>query len=267
MRTAWRTVAEMQTRDLVRRRAALLLMAGLPMTWYVGQAASGIDYAVGTGVLGMAWSAAAAPLFAVIGARHVDQRLVQAGYRPRDIVAGRLASLLCISSLLAVVFGVVMVVGSRPPRTGDVFLALLLTVVVSTPTGWLTAALVPRELEGTLILIGLVGIQVSIPLGVPDWLVPYYAPLRLTDFETSPVGLLWPTVHALIWAVLIALVAIGLWRRRVLIHGTVAAGNRSASTGPFDTCGAHLKEAEDPADPVAWQPAHDERPTAVNVTP
>jgi hypothetical protein len=92
----------------------------------------------------MVRSAAAAALFAVLGARRVDQRLVQAGYRPRDLVVGRLVAPLGISTLL---FGVVMTIGSRPARVGDVFLALLLTTVVSTPMGWLIAALVPRELE------------------------------------------------------------------------------------------------------------------------
>ncbi len=48
----WRTVAEMQLRDLLRRHAALLLLIGMPMSWYAAEeAAAGIDYAVGTGVL------------------------------------------------------------------------------------------------------------------------------------------------------------------------------------------------------------------------
>jgi hypothetical protein len=145
MAALWQTVAEMQTRDLVRRRAAVLLLAALPT------------------------------------------------------------------------------IGSRPPRVGDVFLALLLTTVVSTPMGWLIAALVPRELEGTLLLIGLVGLQVSIPVGGPDWLVPYWAPLRLTDYDRSPIGPGWPILHALTWAVLVAVVAIALWRRRVAVHVNVSS--------------------------------------------
>jgi hypothetical protein len=66
----------------------------------------------------MVRSAAAAALFAVLGARRVDQRLVQAGYRPRDLVVGRLVAPLGISTLLAVLFGVVMTIGSRPARVG-----------------------------------------------------------------------------------------------------------------------------------------------------
>ena len=214
----WRTIAEMQARDLLRRRAALLLMAALPLSWYAAEAASGVDYAVGTGVLGMAWSAAAAPLFAVLGARNVDQRLVQNGYRPSDIVKGRLTALLSISTVMALLFGVIMVAGSRPPRPADLFLALLLTTLISTSVGWLIAALVPRELEGTLVLIALVGLQISIPVGGPDWLVPYWAPLRLTDYTRPPIDPLLPTLHAIGWSVLIGVIAIAIWRRRVVIH-------------------------------------------------
>jgi hypothetical protein len=218
MAAPWRTVAEMQTRDLVRRRGALLLLAGLPMSWYVAEAAAGVDYAVGTGVLAMAWSAAAAPLFAFLGARAVDQRLVQAGYRQRDIVIGRLLALLAICSVMAVALGITMALGSRPDRVQDVFLALALTILVSTALGWLTSSVVPRELEGTLLLIGVVGLQISIPVsGRADLMIPYYGPLRLTDHDRSPIGLLAATAHSALWAALIAVVALALWRRRVWV--------------------------------------------------
>jgi hypothetical protein len=216
---AWGTVLHMQARDLVRRRAALLLLVALPMTWYAAEAATGVDYAVGTGVLAMAWAAAAAPLFAFVGARHADQRLVQAGCRPRDILVGRLLALFGLSSAIALALGVLMVVGSRPQRTGDVFLALALTLLVSTSVGWLTAAVIPRELEGTLLLIGIVGLQVSIPVsGDADLVVPYYGPLRLTDYDRSAIGPGGPVVHSLAWSALIAVIALVLWRRHVRIH-------------------------------------------------
>ena len=227
MPAPWRTVAEMQARDLVRRRAALLLLLGLPMSWYVAEAAAGVDYAVGTGVLAMAWSAAAAPLFAFLGARAVDGRLVQAGYRQRDIVVGRLVALLAICSIMALALGIVMVVGSRPGSIRDVFLALALTTLVSTSVGWLTSSVVPRELEGTLLLIGVVGLQISIPVsGRADLVIPYYGPLRLTDYDQSPIGPLGPTAHSVVWAALIAAMALALWRRRVRVAGSSPKVNR-----------------------------------------
>jgi hypothetical protein len=222
---AWRTIAQMQACDLIRRRAALLLLVGMPMSWYAAEAATGVDYAVGTGVLALAWSAAAAPLFAFVGARQVDQRLIQSGYRPRDIVAGRVLALLALSGTLALAVGVVMALGSRPERTGDVFVALGLTTLVSTSVGWLTAAVVPRDLEGTLLLIGIVGLQSSIPVsGAADSLLPYYGPLRLTDNDLGPIAPAGVALHSLAWSLLLALVAFGLWRRRVRIRDTPTPG-------------------------------------------
>lgn len=235
MAAPWRTVAEMQARDLVRRRGALLLLVGLPMSWYVAEAAAGVDYAVGTGVLAMAWSAAAAPLFAFLGARAVDQRLVQAGYRQRDIVIGRLLALLAVCSAMAVALGITMALGSRPDSVQDVFLALALTVLVSTSLGWLTSSVVPRELEGTLLLIGVVGLQISIPVsGRAELFIPYYGPLRLTDHDRSPIGPLAPTAHSALWAALIAIVALVLWRRRVGV-ARPAAGRAQAPAAHLGT--------------------------------
>jgi hypothetical protein len=225
----------MQARDLVRRRGALLLLVGLPMSWYVAEAAAGVDYAVGTGVLAMAWSAAAAPLFAFLGARAVDQRLVQAGYRQRDIVIGRLLALLAVCSAMAVALGITMALGSRPDSVQDVFLALALTVLVSTSLGWLTSSVVPRELEGTLLLIGVVGLQISIPVsGRAELFIPYYGPLRLTDHDRSPIGPLAPTAHSALWAALIAIVALVLWRRRVGV-ARPAAGRAQAPAAHLGT--------------------------------
>jgi hypothetical protein len=237
----WRTVAEMQARELVRRPAAVLLLVGLPMSWYAAEAAAGIDYAVGTGVLAMAWSAAAASLFAFLGARHVDQRLVLSGHRPRDIVLGRLLALLALAGAVALAVGIVMVTSSRPERPADLFLALALTTLVSTSVGWLTAAIVPRELEGTLLLIGLVGLQVSIPVsGAADVVIPYYGPLRLTDHDQRPVAPAGPILHSLTWSLLIALAALVLWRKRAAVdaspdHGmadSVRGGCRRARRPP-----------------------------------
>jgi spore maturation protein SpmA len=112
-----------------------------------------------------------------------------------------------------------MVVGSRPPRPADVFLALLLTTLVSTSVGWLTSSIVPRELEGTLVLIGLVGLQISIPVsGTADLFIPYYGPLRITDYSRNPTGLVGLTIHAVLWSIVIACAALALWKRRVRIH-------------------------------------------------
>jgi hypothetical protein len=129
-----------------------------------------------------------------------------------------------------------MVAGSRPERQRDVFLALVLTTLVSTSVGWLTAAVVPRELEGTLLLIGVVGLQVSIPVsGAADVAIPYYGPLRLTDYEQSPIALGGPILHSLTWSLLIAMIALVLWRRRTTVDTRPTAGPSTACKRPSPT--------------------------------
>ncbi|MDQ3865652.1 MAG: hypothetical protein M3304_02300 [Actinomycetota bacterium] len=55
-----------------------------------------------------------------------------------------------------------IVLGSRPERKVDVFLALALTTLVSSSGGRLAAAVIPGKLEGTVLLIGAVGLQASL---------------------------------------------------------------------------------------------------------
>jgi hypothetical protein len=167
--------------------------------------------------MGMGWSAAAAALFAVLGARGVDPRLVQAGYRPGDILAGRLAALAAVTLAMAVLFGVVIMVGSRPADPTRTLLSLALAGIVAITLGWAIAALVPRELEATLLLIGIVGLGPTAPGAVAPFL-PFYAQLRLTDYDRPPGDIPTLTLHAVIYCAALALLALALWRQRVRLH-------------------------------------------------
>jgi hypothetical protein len=214
MARRWPTLARMQARELSRRRVVLALLIGLPLAWYASAASSGLDYAVGSGMLGVGWCIGTIALFTVLGARTVDPRLVHAGYRPREVLIGRLVPLLGTALALAAFFTAVMVAGSRPDRAATVALAIVLTGVVAVGVGLIVAALVPRELEGTLLLIALVGIQVGIP-GNADLFMPLYAPLRLTDPDRPPADAALLTLHATGYALVLVAVATLLWYRRI----------------------------------------------------
>ena len=54
-----------------------------------------------------------------------------------------------------------MAIVSNPPRPWILGLAVAMVALVAVPFGLAIGALVPRELEATLILIGVVGIQLS----------------------------------------------------------------------------------------------------------
>jgi hypothetical protein len=214
VKNRWLTVAALQGRDLARRRMVLLVLVGLPLAWYLSSAAAGLDYAVGSGTLGVGWCVGATALFTVLGGRSVDPRLVQAGYRPWELLVGRLLMLLGTSLVLSAFFSAVMVLGSRPKEPGTVALSITLIAVVSVGIGLLVAALLPRELEGTLLLIAFVGLQVGIPTAVAQWM-PYYGPLRMTDPDQPPANLALMTAHAIGFTALLALAAGALWYRRV----------------------------------------------------
>ena len=84
------TMCEMHGRDLMGHHIAVAMLVALPLTFYFASASEhGSDPFVAGGV-GMAFSIAGATLFSVLSSREVDQRLVLGGYRPIELLLGRL---------------------------------------------------------------------------------------------------------------------------------------------------------------------------------
>ncbi|MDP9470184.1 MAG: hypothetical protein M3Q71_05870 [Chloroflexota bacterium] len=208
-------VAEMQGRDLLRRRLALLILVALPLTFYLANAAD--PYApVLTGV-GMSWAVAGAALFAVLAARSVDPRLVQAGFRPGELLLGRLLLLAGLGILLATLCAAVVLPISAPPHPVIVLPGVVLAALIGVPLGLAVAALLPRELEGMLTIIGVVGIELSLPSGAAlAPFLPLYGPIKILALssgdEGSPVPWL---LHGLGYAAALVALAVLVWTRRV----------------------------------------------------
>jgi hypothetical protein len=213
----WLTLAEAQARDLAGRWLALALLFALPATWYLAERAAGQPWAIGAGALATGWTSGAAALFAVLGSRRVDPRLVQAGYRPRDLLFGRLAVLLGLALLIAAAFTLLILLVSRPDELTNLFLGLGLGAVVAVTVGWTVAVLVPHELEAVLILIGIAGISPTVPGRVGEFL-PFYALLRFTDV-TQPEPAAWPLIlHAVAYTLFLGGGTALLWHRRVRLR-------------------------------------------------
>lgn len=210
----WLTVAEAQARDLYRRRLALALLFALPTTWYLAELAAGQPWAIGAGALAMGWTGGAAALFAVLGSRTVDPRLIQAGYRTLDLVIGRLAVLTALALATATAFALLILAGSRPDRLADLLLGLSLGSLVAVALGWTIAVLVPHELEAVLILIGFAGISPTAPAAVGVYL-PYYALLRFTDVEQPAPSAPLLSLHALGYAALLTALSVLIWSHRL----------------------------------------------------
>lgn len=233
MRAVGRVVlmAEMHGRDLLRRHVALGLLVALPLSFYL--ASAGRDpLAPVTGGIGMAFAVAGAALFSIMSARNVDQRLVLAGYRPVELLLGRFGFLGPMALALAAAFTGLMAGLSHPTRWWLVGVGLAAVALQAVPFGLAVGAAVTRELEGTLVIIGVIGVQLgSSSDSIVARLLPFYGPKRLIEAGLTDEGaLLVPVVHMLLYGLALLIAARVLISRRVFArtHPPVDAGG---STG------------------------------------
>jgi hypothetical protein len=218
------TIATTQGRDLLRRRLALVMLASLPALFYLSVAAStsgrGQDpWNLNIAVIAVAWAVAGGAFFLALSSRRIDQRLLLAGYRPAELVLGRLVFLQAFAFLIAAGYSVLFVAWS-PAAAGRLILAVAVTALIGVPLGLALAALLPRELEGTLALIAIIGIQTSLPsnLAIAPAL-PFYGPVKLIQTSWNSQGAILPYVlHGLLAAGLLLALAMVLWSRHSAVR-------------------------------------------------
>jgi hypothetical protein len=216
--------AEMTGRELLRRPVALGLLTALPLAFYGAQAHHS-DHAVVTGGIAMAFSIAGASIFAALTARPVDQRLVLAGYRPHELLLGRLLLLELFGVVVAGLFSVVMVLGTGPSDSSALVDGVVLVAVMSVPFGLAVGTLAPHELEGVLILIGVVGVQLTLEsTQTIAKLLPFWGPDRLIQRSIDPTigaGAAVPVV--IVYAIGLLGAAAYVMRRRAPVRGSAGA--------------------------------------------
>jgi hypothetical protein len=212
-------MAEMHGRDLVRRHVALGLLIALPLSFYLASAGSD-RHAPITGGVGMSFAISGAALFSIMSARAVDQRLVLCGYRPIELLLGRLGFLGPMGLGLAALFTALMARLSHPARIWVVGLGLAAVALEAVAFGLAVGAAVPHELEGTLAVIGVIGLQLSNGSNaVVSKLLPFYGPRRLIEAGLVPEGsLLGPLVQTAAYGFVLLLVARLVISRRVFVR-------------------------------------------------
>jgi hypothetical protein len=213
------TITEMQGRDLARRWLALGLLVALPLSFY-GAMAPHSSHAVIPGGIAMAFSLAGVAIFSVLAARRVDERLALAGMRTGELVAGRLLCLVALSVPIVGGSAALMAAVSDPPRPWVLGGGVALVALVAVPFGLAVGALLPRELEATLVLIGVVGIQLSLdPSVVLAKVLPFYGPERLIDSSLGSTFSVWIVVAAsLAYAAALLVGSLLLMGRRVRVR-------------------------------------------------
>ena len=229
------TAAEMFGRDLARRWLALVLLVALPVVFYLTSRASEGGHAFTAGGLGLSWAIAGASLFTALGARGVDQRLVFDGYRPVELLGARLLLLDAAGVVLSALFAALLIVVSGTPDVSNLVLALVLVALVAVPLGLVLAVLVPHELEATLLLIGLIGIEMILPSeSTTVGALPLGGPQELLDRAAGkphPVAVATALGRSALW--IVALTAIGavIWAWRTRVDRPATPDPRPAAEG------------------------------------
>ncbi|WP_030435448.1 hypothetical protein [Actinoplanes subtropicus] len=181
------TVAEMVLRDLARRRTVLGMLFLLPLAFYAArhdQTGQAIRFAS----LGLGWGASTAGLFSGNSAKTVEPRLRLVGYSSLALLIGRLASLLLVSWAIAGAYFLLIYFDQDIRRPGALALMLMLTALIAVPLGMLIGALVPRDLEGTLLLIGLVGVQMAVdPAKSSSKYLPFWSSREIGTYVVDNV--------------------------------------------------------------------------------
>ena len=156
-------VALITLRELTRRRGALALATLLPLTFYLVRLETHWT-AIRLLSIGLGWATATLALFTQVSSRSVDRRLAVSGARPASLLLGRYLAVLGLGWILGLLYSglVLATIGDELTHPGAVPVMLLLTATVATPLGSLAAALVPRDLEGALLLLSVMAVQVLV---------------------------------------------------------------------------------------------------------
>jgi hypothetical protein len=178
----WRvvTMAEMHGRDQLRRRMAIGLLVALPLSFYASAASGQGERAFVAGGVGMAFSVSGVTLFSVLSSQDVDQRLVLSGYRPVELLLGRVLFLGPFGVVLAAGFAALMTAVSHPARPWLMALGVVTVALQSVPFGLAVGSAVSKDLEGTLVVIGVVGMQLALAEDAfVAKLLPFHGPQRV----------------------------------------------------------------------------------------
>jgi hypothetical protein len=151
-------MAEMTLRELLRRRGVLGLLLLVPLVFYLGRHDQ-TGQAVRFASLGVGFAVSAAALFSAVGGRQIEPLLVLSGFRPYQVFLGRCLALVTAGLCVSALYCAVILVDQDIHNPRAVAVELALTTLVGVPLGLLLGLIVPRDMEGALLLISVIGAQ------------------------------------------------------------------------------------------------------------
>ncbi|OLT18998.1 hypothetical protein BJF86_01805 [Serinicoccus sp. CNJ-927] len=213
--SAFLRTAEMTMRDLVGRRWALLLLILVPLVFYGARRGDASWQGIRFACMGLAWALSTVALFSTISAKSLEPRLRLAGARVSALLAGRVLALVIVALVVGGVYAALIAADQAPENPWSITAALLLSAVISVPLGMLIARLVPRDFEGMLVLITVVGLQTIVdPESAVAKLLPLWSIRELLTHGVEGAGdLRSAAIHASVYGAALVLLSLMLaWR-------------------------------------------------------
>jgi hypothetical protein len=220
------TVAEMALREIARRRSVLVILLLLPLAFYLSRRGDHLGQSIRFVCLGLGWALSTAALFAGSAARSIEPRLQLSGYRNHHLVLGRLAALWTVGTTLSLPYFLLIRLDQHNVRYGAVALIMTLTVAVAAPFGLALSAVLPRELEGTLVLLVVIGLQMMMdPVSTSSRILPFWFSREIgtyavdhTDSGYLERGLVHAATFAVVLTALVTTTSSIRLRRRSHLH-------------------------------------------------
>lgn len=224
------TVAEMALREIARRRTVLVILLLMPLAFYLSRRDDHLGQSIRFVCLGLGWALSTAALFTGSASRKIEPRLRLSGYSPWHLYVGRLAALWTVGIVLSAPYFLLIRFDQDDVRYGAIALIMGFTVLVAAPFGLALSALLPRELEGTLVLLVVVGLQMILdPGGTAARFLPFWFSREIgtyaidhTDVAYLERGLLHAAIVGLALTLVVAAASTIRLRRRSHLQFTPA---------------------------------------------
>ena len=154
-------ICRAHAQELYRRKLAILLLLALPLAFYVLAGNEGL--AISFATVGFGWSIAIMSLFSTQSLRAITPRLALLGYRPVEMVTGRVLCIGCYGAGIGMLLFLFLQADDVVRSPFHLALSLGLAVVGSCTAGLAVGAISDRETETMLLLIGLVSLTLVAP--------------------------------------------------------------------------------------------------------
>ncbi|MGD9749621.1 MAG: hypothetical protein AB7W59_01365 [Acidimicrobiia bacterium] len=177
--------ASMTLRALARRRFTMAILVLMPLALYAASH-DAVGRSVRALVFGISWAVGTVSFFATNSALRIEPRLRLAG-RSRLFLAGcRIGALSAAALGLAGGFWILVRMDQPVRNIAGVGLGFVVTALVSVALGTVVGVVVRGELEGTLVLFFLAGLQaVTDPAETVAVLLPFWSSRELATYAVD----------------------------------------------------------------------------------